>query len=141
MPPVELLACQTSPALNGKKMLTGTMVAWGTNWAITPATGVPWPSTELARTFVSPARHHRRCRRRSAAGRRRGRRVHVAQAAGEEVVARRDPAPERRRIGVDAGVDDRDGAVLAVVGHAQRAQVVQARPACRSSSRPGRPSS
>ena len=25
-------------------MLTGTIDACGTNWAITPATGVPWPS-------------------------------------------------------------------------------------------------
>ena len=32
---------QSFPALNGKKILTGTRVAWGTNWATTPATGVP----------------------------------------------------------------------------------------------------
>src|ERR1700722_12107003 len=43
-----------TPALNGRKMSTGTMVAWGTNWAIIPATGVPCPSIVLERTVRPP---------------------------------------------------------------------------------------
>ena len=38
-------------ATKGEKIATGSMVAWGTNWAMTPATGVPWPSNVLARTW------------------------------------------------------------------------------------------
>ena len=29
-------------------------MACGTNWAITPATGVPWPPTPFLRTLVPP---------------------------------------------------------------------------------------
>ena len=118
---------------NGWKMLTGSMVACGTNWATTPATGVPWPSKVLDSTLppvVGPAAAAAAGTAAAATGPpvpvARGGEVLVAQSAGPDVRARGDPAAERRRDGVDAGVDDRHGAVLAVVGHAQRPQVVQA---------------
>ena len=52
--------------------------------------------------------------------------VVIAQAACEDVGAGRDPAAERGRVGVHAGVDHRNRTVLPIVGYAQRAQVVQA---------------
>ena len=42
-PPVPPEVSETEPT-KGAKIATGSMVTWGTNWATTPATGVPWPS-------------------------------------------------------------------------------------------------
>ena len=51
--------------------------------------------------------------------------VHIAKAAGEDVRTRRDPASERRRRGVDAGVDHRHGTPFSVVGYTECPQVIQ----------------
>ena len=81
-------------------MLTGTMVACGTNWAMTPATGVPCPSSVFAsrcsrRAAAAAAAATSACAAAAAGGDAVGREVLVAQAAGKDVGTRRDPAAER----------------------------------------------
>ncbi len=94
--------------LNGLKTSIGTIVAWGTNWAITPATGVPCPALELCEdgivrssagaTAAHRRRRHRR-RRRRPPGRGvpscwHGGQVLVARAARDDVGTRGDPTAE-----------------------------------------------
>ncbi len=120
-------------------MLIGTMVACGTNWAMTPATGVPCPASVLARMVLPPpaaARTTARttacataCATTSATGgrtyRSRGE-VLVAQAAGEDLVPGATRPRNEGTAGVDTGVNHGDGTILPVIRHAQCAQVVQA---------------
>ena len=140
----------TEGVMNGAKTLIGLSVAWGTNWAMMPATGVPWPSwfrvSDGARgAAVAVARAARVARAAGAAGAAvpvvlaDGRRiVLVAGAAGDGGAGPGgDAAPEAGVGGVDAGVDDVHGAVLAVVGDAQGPQVVQADDRARTTSRRG----
>ena len=109
-------------------MSTGTMVACGTNCAITPATGVPCPASVLAsRTppaAVPPAPPPAPPP------------VVVLDVLG--AVSRFPNPPVKMSVpgatrprnegsgGVDTGVDDSDCTVLSIVRNAQRAQIVQA---------------